>query len=64
MTVAEMVFEEVKRLPEPVAREVLDFVEALAERQDAQSWRDLMLAQSTGLASTWDNSDDDVWNDA
>ena len=34
MTIADMVYEQVKALPEPLAREVLDFVSYLGERGD------------------------------
>ena len=48
-------------LPEPLAREVLDFLRA---RQDRGEWRDLMNAQATALAPVWDNAEDKVWDDA
>ena len=64
MSIADLVFERVKQLPKPLAREVLDFVDFLQERQDRKDWRNLMNAQSTGLVSTWDNAEDDVWNHA
>lgn len=62
MTVAEMVFEQVKALPDPLAREVLDFVAFLGARRDRAEWRDLMAAQQGGLASAWDNAEDKVWD--
>jgi hypothetical protein len=34
MSIADMVYEQVKTLPEPLAREVLDFVGFLRERRD------------------------------
>jgi hypothetical protein len=64
MSIAEMVYEQVKSLPEPLAREVLDFVGYLRERQDRQDWRDLMNAQSASLAPIWDNTEDQVWDNA
>lgn len=63
MTLAEMVFERVKALPDPLAREVLDFVAFLSERGERAEWRDLMNAQADGLASVWDNTEDKVWDD-
>jgi hypothetical protein len=63
MTVAEKIYEQVKGLPEPLAREVLDFVEFLGDRAERGSWRDLMNAQSSGLAAVWDNPEDAVWDD-
>ena len=64
MSIADMVYEQVKTLPEPLAREVLDFVGFLRERRDRGEWRDLMNAQATALAPVWDNPEDKVWDDA
>jgi hypothetical protein len=63
MSIADMVYKQVKLLPDPLAREVLDFVGFLHERQDRAEWRDLMNAQATGLAAVWDNPEDRVWDD-
>jgi hypothetical protein len=63
MTIAEMIFEQVKKLPESSAREVLEFIERLRERGDRTDWRDLMNAQSGSLAPIWDNAEDKVWDD-
>ena len=63
MSIADMVYEQVKALPEPLAREVLDFVGFLRERRDRGEWRDLMNAQATALAPVWDNAEDKVWDD-
>lgn len=62
MTIADMVYSQVKLLPEPLAREVLAFVVTLREGRDRDEWRDLMQAQAVGLESVWDNSEDEVWN--
>ncbi|MGE0222108.1 MAG: hypothetical protein AB7F35_23015 [Acetobacteraceae bacterium] len=62
MTVAEQVFEHAKLLPEPLAREALDFVLFLRSRQDRAETRDLMAAQSFALATVWDNEEDEAWN--
>lgn len=62
--IADMVYEQVKTLPEPLAREVLDFVAFLRERRDRNEWRDLMNAQATALASVWDDTEDKVWDNA
>jgi len=61
MTIAELIFEQVKKLPDPAAREVLDFIGYIRERGD---WRDLMNAQSASLVPVWDNSEDQVWDNA
>jgi len=62
MTVAEQVFEQAKLLPEPLAREALDFVLFLRERQERGEWRNLMDAQAAALESVWDNAEDEAWN--
>ena len=62
MTVAEQVYEQAKLLPEPLAREALDFVLFLRERQESGEWRNLMDTQSVALASVWDNPEDEAWN--
>jgi hypothetical protein len=54
----------VKLLPDPLAREVLDFVGFLREGRDRAEWRDLMNAQATGLAAVWENPEDKVWDGA
>ena len=61
MTTADAIYQAVKPLPEPLAREVLDFVEFLRRRGQSQD-RDLMLAQQSSLNNVWDNADDEVWN--
>lgn len=64
MTPAVTVYNRVKSLPEPLAKEVLDFVEFLATRAERHAGDSLMHAQAASLAAIWDNSDDDVYNDA
>ena len=54
---------QVKLLPDPIAREVLDFVGFLREGRDRAEWRDLMNAQAQGLAAVWDNREDKVRDD-
>jgi len=62
MSIAETVYDEVKKLPEPQAREVLNFVRHLRDGRDGDEWRDLMTAQSTSLENVWDNPEDEIWN--
>ena len=62
MTIAELIFEQVKKLPDQAAREVLDFVGYLRDRGERAEARDLMAAQSASLALVWDNSEDQVWD--
>jgi hypothetical protein len=62
MTVAELAYEQIRTLPETQAREVLDFIGYLKEKNDRAEWENLMGAQTTSLASVWDNAEDEVWN--
>jgi hypothetical protein len=63
VTVAEQVYEQTKLLPEPQAREALDFVLFLRSRQERTEWHDLMQAQTVALTGVWDNPTDEAWND-
>lgn len=62
MTFADQVYEQVKSLPEPLVREVLDFIGYLRERGERRAWRDLMNAQAPALADAWDSAEDQVWD--
>lgn len=62
MTLGELVYEQFRTLPEPQAKEVLDFIGFLKEKQERAAWEDLMRAQATGLKAIWDNLEDEVWN--
>jgi hypothetical protein len=64
MSLADQVYEQVKALPEPLAREVLDFVNFVRERAERAPWRDLMAAQSESLSALWDTAEDEVWDHA
>jgi hypothetical protein len=64
MSIADLVYEQVKTLPDQLAREVLDFVGYLRERGERSEWSDLVKAQSASLAPVWDNAEDEIWNDA
>jgi hypothetical protein len=63
MTLADQVFEQAKQLPDALAQEALDFVLFLRARHERKQWRDLMDAQSSALTRTWDNEEDEAWND-
>ena len=62
MTFADLVYEQVKTLPEPLAREVLDFIGYLRERGERRESRDLMNAQASAFADAWDSPEDQVWD--
>ena len=63
MTIADLVYAQVKTLPDQLAREVLDFVGYLRERPERSEWRNLMSAQASAMAAVWDNAEDKVWDD-
>jgi hypothetical protein len=62
MTIADLIYEQAKKLPEHLAREVLDFVGYLAERQERERDRDLINAQEPSLKAIWDNPEDQAWD--
>jgi hypothetical protein len=63
MSLSELAFEQIKTLPDELAREVLDFVGYLKARQERAEWQDLVQAQSSAMKAVWDNPEDEVWND-
>ncbi len=65
MTTAERIYEAARKLPEPLAAEVLDFI-AFLDRRHAErpESRDLLNEGQDGpMRRIWDNNEDDVWND-
>lgn len=62
MAIADLIYEQSKKLPEHLAREVLDFVGYLAERQEREQGRDLISAQGAALKAVWDNPEDQAWD--
>lgn len=63
MSIADLVYEQVKTLPDPVAREVLDFIGYLRGRAERREFRNLIDAQGASLARVWDTPEDKVWDD-
>jgi hypothetical protein len=62
VTLAEEIFQQVSALPEPLAREVLDFVVFLRQKSETVAVHNLALAQEPVLAAIWDNEEDNAWN--
>jgi hypothetical protein len=58
MNTAEQLTHEIKRLPEPLQRELLDYAHFLSLKAEQDS---LMMAQASSLDGVWDNEEDDVW---
>ena len=63
MTIADLVYAKVKVMPEPLAREVLDFVGVPGAREDEGRWRHLVKAQATALGGVWGDDEDRVWDE-
>lgn len=65
MNLAAQISKEAQRLPEPLAREVLDFIGYLAtkHRLNTADIEPLKQAQIPTMQSIWDNSDDEVWDE-
>jgi len=62
VSLADLIYEQAKKLPERLAQEVLDFVGFLAEREERGQDRDLEKAQTSALTSVWDNVEDEAWD--
>lgn len=62
MAIADLIYEHAKKLPERLAREVLDFVGYLAEREEREHDRDLLDAKQAAMKHVWDNAEDEAWN--
>ncbi|MEA3370451.1 MAG: hypothetical protein U9Q40_03860 [Campylobacterota bacterium] len=65
MNLAAQISEEAKRLPEPLAREVLDFIGYIAAKHklNTADIEPLKQAQIPTMQSIWDNSEDEAWNE-
>jgi len=65
MSTAEKIIKEIQKLPEPLAKEVLDFIEYIELKHGLkdQLTEELKQAQTPAMQHIWDNPEDDVWND-
>lgn len=65
MNIAEKICQEARRLPEPLAREVLNFIEYIEAKHGLRDVRTehLKLSQMPAMHHVWDNLEDEVWND-
>lgn len=64
MSTAEQILKEVQKLPDTLAREVLDFVEYIEIKHGLRDriTEKLKHAQEPAMHHVWDNKDDEVWN--
>jgi len=65
MSTTEQIMREIQTLPEPLAREVLDFIGYIEVKHGLKDRlaEELKLAQTPAMEHVWDNSEDEVWND-
>jgi len=65
MNIAEVICREARRLPEPLAKEVLDFIGYLEAKHGLRDRgvEHLKQAQAPVIDHVWDNQEDEVWND-
>ena len=65
MDLAAQISEEAQRLPEPLAREVLDFIGYIAAKHklNTADIEPLKQAQIPTMQSIWNNSEDEVWDE-
>ncbi len=64
-TTADKIHEHAAKLPEPLAREVLDFIGYLEVKHGLRDLlgEDIKAAQEPAMRHAWENPEDEVWND-
>jgi len=62
MNVADKICEKAKDLPEPLAKEVLEFIEQISTYQDSGA-EAFKKAQEPVMKQIWDNKEDNIWNE-
>jgi len=61
MTTQELLIEEIKDTPEPILREVYNYMTYLKERSEGEQFNGLLLSEST-LAQEWlTPEEDEAW---
>ncbi|MBF0258780.1 MAG: hypothetical protein HQK62_08075 [Desulfamplus sp.] len=62
---AQKIYEKALDLPEPLAKEILDFIGYIEMKHSLkEAWTDeLKKAQLPVMEQIWSNSEDDVWNE-
>ena len=59
MSTREMIDEELAQLPEPLQREVYDFVRFLKQKSEDETFNGLVLSESA-LAKDWNTPEEDI----
>ena len=62
MNVADKICEKARDIPEPLAKEVLEFIERIYSVQDI-GVEELKKAQVSVMKRIWENKEDNVWNE-
>jgi hypothetical protein len=62
MNLADKICEQAMDLPEPLAKEVLAFIERIRCKADV-AVNELKKAQEPVMKKIWDNKEDDVWDE-
>ncbi len=65
MNVTEKICQEARRLPEPLAQEVFDFIEYIQIKHGLRDVLSELLkaSQAPDMKNVRDNMEDEVWND-
>ena len=61
MTVAEKICEKARELPDPIARQVLKFIERVSGHHVVDV-EELKNAQEQTMKRIWEKQEDDIWN--
>jgi len=62
MNIADKICEKARDLPEPLAREVLEYIKQIHARQDI-CVEEMKKAQVPVMKQIWENKEDDIWNE-
>ena len=63
MNTSEKINDNVRRLPESLQEEVLDFTYFLIQKIEKIEMDSFRLTQESSMEKLWDNDEDEVWND-
>ena len=66
MNTAEKIYEEVSKLPEHLAKEVLDYLKYIEKKHDFQvrEIQNLQEAQTAVMNRIWENEEDWIWDES
>ena len=62
MNITEDIINEIRQLPEPLQREVLNFAQFLKQRAARPDLDNFMHAQHASMESIWNNEEDEAWD--